>query len=277
MIRRAFKNTPLYLWMAIFIVIPMLMIFYYAFFEQGPDGMHFTLKFFTETITNVHYLGTIWYSIVLALISTFICLLMGYPLASIISNMDEKKQKFMILLFILPMWINFLIRTYALMTIFEDNGIINSFLTLIHLPTVHFLQNDGAVVLGMVFNFLPFMILPIYTSLTKIDKRIIEAAQDLGGNSFTVFRKITFPLSIPGIISGITMVFMPAVTTFIIPQLLNGGGKWTIGSLIEDKFKGGYYDPNSGSALSIILMVLIFISMSVLSKVDKDHEAGGLM
>jgi len=217
-----------------------------------------------------------WYSIWIALLSTVACLVLGYPLAMILSTVKIKLRNFMLILFILPMWMNFLIRTYALMAILEDNGTINSMLKFIGLPTIRILGTDWAIIIGMVYNFLPFMVFPIYTIMLKIDKGIIEAAQDLGANSLTVFSKVILPLSIPGIISGVMMVFMPAVTTFIIPQLLNNKS-WTIGTLIEMQFKGDAYNPNLGSAISLILMVLIVIGMSILNKFDHEHEAGGIL
>ncbi|MEG2338166.1 MAG: ABC transporter permease, partial [Clostridium sp.] len=181
----------------------------------------------------------------------------------------------LILLLIIPMWMNFLLRTYAWMNILEKSGLLNRFLDFIGLPTVDIMYTSSAVVLGMVYNFLPFMVLPIYTVLTKIDRRLIEAAQDLGANKRTVFRKVTFPLSLPGVISGITMVFMPAVTTFVISRLLGGGQYTLIGNLIEQQFLTTL-DWNFGSSISVIMLIVILISMAIMSKYDKDKEGVGL-
>jgi len=182
----------------------------------------------------------------------------------------------MVLLFVLPMWMNFLLRTYAWMTLLGKNGVINNVLGYFNLPTLNLLYNNGAVILGMIYNFIPFMVLPIYSVLAKMDKTLIEAAKDLGANEITVFRKVTFPLSLPGVITGITMVFMPAVSTFVIPKLLGGGQFMLIGNLVEQQFTY-VYDWNFGSAISIIMMIFILIAMAITTKYeDPAEESGGL-
>ncbi|MBQ7519740.1 MAG: ABC transporter permease, partial [Clostridia bacterium] len=212
----------------------------------------------------------------LALICTLICLLLGYPAAYFLASKDFNKNQTLFVLILLPMWMNFLLRTYAMMTLFEDNGVINSILQAVGLPKAKLVGTEGAVLLGMVYNFLPFMVLPIHTSLKKMDQRVIEAAEDLGANPVQVFQRVTLPLSLPGVISGITMVFMPSVTTFFIPRVLGGGNTRMFGDLIESTFKtAGNW--NLGSALSLIMMVLILISLSILRKADPNGEGGGIV
>lgn len=205
------------------------------------------------------------------MVATALCLLIGYPVAYIIANTSANVQKTMLLLVMMPMWMNFLLRTYAWMTLLEDTGIINNFLSFLGLPRLRLINTNGAIVLGMVYNFLPFMIMPIYSVLTKMDKRLIEAAQDLGSNAATVFKKIIMPLSVPGILSGINMVFVPAVSTFVISKML-GGGEMLIGDIIESQFFGSTYNPYLGAALSLILMVLVLICMAVMNLFGGDEE-----
>jgi len=265
---------PYIVWMVIFILVPLLLVVFYSVTTVTDEGIQFSLEHFKRFLEPV-YLIVLLRSIYLAFISTVICLVLGYPMAMILASKDISKKQFIVLLFILPMWMNFLLRTYAWMTLLENSGLINTFLSFIGLPNLNLLYNHQAVVLGMVYNFLPFMVLPIYSVLSKIDKSIIEAAQDLGANNFIVFRRIIFPLSLPGVMSGITMVFMPSVTTFVISRLLGGGQYTLIGNLIEQQFL--YVgDWNFGSALSVILIIIILLSMGVMSKYDKEHEGGGL-
>ena len=252
-------TTPYTIWMIIFVVVPIALVVYYALTDA--DG-HFT----TENIfAIVDYGKTFAVSLELALISTAICLLLAYPLAYTISRMHTRRQSTMIMLVMLPMWMNFLIRTYAWMTILENNGLINRFVRMLGGEGFRMINTNGAVVLGMVYNFLPYMILPIYTVLTKIEQSTIEAAQDLGANRVQVFRRILFPMSVPGIISGITMVFVPAVSTFVISKLLGGGKTFLIGNY------------NIGASLSLVLMLLILISMAIMNHFDKDESAGGML
>lgn len=266
-------TAPYTIWMAIFVVVPIALVVYYALTDAAG---HFT----TENLASiVDYRRTFGVSLELALISTVICLLMAYPLAYTIARMKAHRQSTMIMLVMLPMWMNFLIRTYAWMTILENNGLINRFVRLFGGEGFHMINTNGAVVLGMVYNFLPYMILPIYTALTKIEQSTIEAAQDLGANRVQVFRRILFPMSVPGIISGITMVFVPAVSTFVISKLLGGGKTFLIGDIIENYFLGntGTVNYNIGAALSLVLMLLILISMAVMNHFDKDESAGGML
>jgi len=265
---------PYIVWMLIFILVPLVLVLYYAVTVTTPAGTVFSLQNFEKFMQPI-YIKVLVRSIQLALVSTIICLLLGYPVAMILSGRDLSKKNILVLLFVIPMWMNFLLRTYAWMTLLEKKGLINTVLGFIGLPQINILYTDSAVILGMVYNFLPFMVLPIFSVMSKIDKSIIEAAEDLGSNSFTVFRKITLPLSLPGVVSGITMVFMPALTTFIISKLLGGSQYTLIGNLIEDQFMR-VYDWNFGSALSIIMMLLIVISMAVMSRYDREDAGGGL-
>ncbi len=254
-------------WMAIFTLVPMLLVLVFAFTDK-------TWNFTVENIINVGYYSNIFLrSIGLGALSTAICLLLGYPLAYIIAKIPAKKQGIVVMLIMLPMWMNFLLRTYAWMTILENNGLLNkvlSFLGVSH--PVSFINTSGAVVLGMVYNFLPYMILPIYSAISKIDKKIIEAAQDLGAGRRKVFFKVLLPLSLPGVISGVTMVFVPAVSTFIISKMLGGGAHILVGDLIEMQFLGSTYNPHLGSAISFVLMILIFISIGIMNQFDDSDE-----
>jgi len=189
--------------------------------------------------------------------------------------MSVKRQSMMVMLVMLPMWMNFLLRTYAWMSLLEDNGLINAALAAVGLPRVHMINTAGAVVLGMVYNYIPYMILPLYSVLTKIDQNVIEAAQDLGANDRKVFLKVVLPMSMPGVISGVTMVFVPAVSTFIISKMLGGGGNLLIGDLIDMQFLGSAYNPNLGSAISLVLMVIILICMGIMNQFDDGENVGG--
>lgn len=271
-----FLAYPYMIWMAIFIVIPLLLVLIYSFTTgniKDPSSLTFSIKGYAK-VFDVMYLSVIWKSFKLAFISTMLCLILGYPVALIISKTKVKYRGVLLLFFLVPIWMNFLLRTYAWMAILSPNGFINRLLSLLGLPTLSIMPGQTAVVLGMIYNFLPFMVLPIYTVLAKIDKSVLEAAMDLGANRAKTFFKVIFPLTLPGIISGITMVFMPAVSTFVISQLLGGGKELLIGNLIEQQFTV-QRDWNFGSALSIILMVMILISMAVMSKFDKDNGNGG--
>ncbi len=277
---------PYGVWMAVFIVAPILLVVFYAF--TGKSGA-LTLDNFTNMAAYASIFGR---SFLLAFIATVVCLLLGYPLAYIMSRQPPRWQSFYMMLIMLPMWMNFLLRTYAWMSILENNGFINQFLQNIgfidllnsvlqpetpirYLPLIN---TGGAVVLGMVYNFLPFMVLPIYNVLIKIDVKIIEAAQDLGAPSQAVFRKVIFPLSMPGVISGITMVFVPAVSTFVISKTLGGGKEMLIGDLIDLQFMGNAYNPQLGSAIALVMMALVFLCMLVMNRFDDGSgEEGGLL
>lgn len=253
-------------WMLIFTIIPLGLVIYFSLTDTS-GGFTF------ENLKNIgEYTPIFLSSIKLSAISTILCLLLGYPFAYIISKIKASKQTVILIFIMLPMWINFLLRTYAWMTLLENNGLINRFLGLFGLGPFHMINTQGAVVLGMVYNFLPYMIIPIYNVIIKIDKNVIVAAQDLGANSFNVMTRVIFPLSTPGIVSGITMVFVPAVSTFIISTMLGGGSNLMIGDLIELQFLGGSYDPNLGSALSLVLMVLILISMGIMNEFESGEE-----
>lgn len=268
---------PYIIWSALFIVIPLILVLVFSFTVENGDKLIFSLENYKRLINPI-YLKVFLRSIILAGSSTIICLLVGYPVAYIISKAHISKRNTLILLFILPMWMNFLLRTYAWVAILGKNGILNSFLGLFGIEPVTLLYTNFAILLGMVYNFLPFMVLPIYTSLSKMDNDLINAARDLGANSFQVFTKVIFPLSVPGVISGITMVFMPAVTTFAISRLLGGGKFMLLGDLIEQQFTV-VGDWNFGSAISIFMMIVILISMAVMSRFedDSDKEGGGLL
>lgn len=272
--RKNWISYPYIVWMIIFIVVPLLLVIFYGVTVKSDEGIRFSLENFQRIMEPV-YLKVLFRSIMLALVSTVVCLLLGYPAAMFLSGRDFKRKNTMILLFVIPMWMNFLLRTYAWMTLLERKGLINTLLSHIGLPTLDLLYNDQAVILGMVYNFLPFMVLPIYSVLSKIDGSIIEAAEDLGANAFTVFKRITLPSSLPGVLSGITMVFMPAVTTFVISRLLGGGQYTLVGNLIEQQFLT-VGDWNFGSSISIIMMLLILLSMGIMSKYEKENEGGGL-
>lgn len=213
----------------------------------------------------------------LALIATAICLVIAYPLAYMISRMQEARQKFALMLVMLPMWMNFLLRTYAWMTLLEKNGLINKLFGLIGLGPFEMINTQGAVVLGMIYNYLPFMILPLYSVMTKIDNRTIEAAQDLGANGIKVLGKVIIPLSMPGVATGITQVFVPSVSTFIISRMLGGGTNMLIGDLIDLQFLGNAYNPSLGAAISLVLMVFIILCMSITNQLDNEDAEGVLM
>lgn len=266
---------PYILWISIIIVVPMLLIVLYAFTKPGNDviTIRFTLNNFVKFFSDDIFMSVLQQSLKIAVITTILCILLGYPAAYIIANADEKRKIVLVLVITLPMWINMLVRTYAWMGILQDNGIINSILSFFNIPAIKMLHTDFAVILGMVYNFIPFMILQIYTSLTKMDKSYLEAADDLGANKVQSFLRITLPLSIPGVISGITLVFLPAVSSFFIPKLLGGGQYVLIGNVIESQFltSGNW---NFGSAISMIMAVIIMISMYVTKKIDKNPSAG---
>ena len=267
---------PYIVWIIIFIVVPLGLILLYSLTASELDikNMNLTLANFKRFL-DPRYLDVLWRSIDLALKSTAICLILGYPMAMIIARENIRKRNVMILFFVIPMWMNFLLRTYAWLTLLGKNGFINYIITKLGFGPLNLIYNDGAVLLGMVYNFLPFMVLPIYSVLIKIDKSLIEAAEDLGASKWEVFSKVIFPLSVPGIVTGITMVFMPAVSTFVISRLLGGGQYMLIGNLIEQQFLGTG-DWHFGSAISIIMMVFILIAMGITAKFDKDKEGGGL-
>ena len=273
-------SIPYVVWMAIFVVIPILMVVIYAFSSAGGG---FTLDNFARIWD---YAVVFTRSFKLALIATVICLLVGYPISCFLAREGAGFQRVAMMLIMLPMWMNFLLRTYAWMSILENTGLLNRFFDAIGLFDLinglfgteieyfKMINTQGAVVLGMVYNFLPFMILPIYSVIVKLDHRLIEAARDLGADSVTVFRRVTLPLSLPGVLSGITMVFVPAVSTFVISRMLGGGSNLLIGDLIEMQFLGNSYNLNVGSAMSLVLMIIVLLCMSFTSSFDEDEMEG---
>lgn len=269
--KKKLLGTPYFIWSAMFIVIPLCMVFYYGLTDRSGA---FTLENIIA-ITTPEHAKALWLALGLSLISTFICLLLAYPLAMILCNMKVNQHSFIVLIFILPMWMNFLLRTLAWQTLLEKTGVINNILSFFHLPALNIINTPYAIVLGMVYNFLPFMVLPIYNSLSKIDPNVINAARDLGANPRQVFLKITLPLTIPGIISGITMVFIPALTTFVISKLLGGSKILLIGNVVEEEFTQAS-NWHLGSGLSIVLMLFIIVNMVISAVFDKDGEGSVL-
>lgn len=271
-------GSPYIIWAVLFIIVPLCMVAYYAFTDKSGN---FT---FDNMLSIGKYTDTIILSIWLGLLATVISLVVAYPLAMIMASKGPEKQSRMTMLIMLPMWMNFLLRTYSWMTILEDNGFLTTGLNFIveninnlaglSLEPVHLINTRGAVVLGMVYNFLPYMILPIYTVMLKADRSLVEAAQDLGGNKLDVFRNVTIPLSVPGIVSGFTMVFVPSVSTFFISQKLGGTGTTLIGDIIETQFQTAN-NFNLGASLSFVLMILIFICLAVMNKFSDDD--GGVV
>jgi spermidine/putrescine transport system permease protein len=257
---------PYVLWMAIFVAAPVVLVLIYAF--TASDGS-FTPDNFSAmgTFTSVFLR-----SFFLALISTAVCLLLGYPIAYILSRESGRVQRAMMMLIMLPMWMNFLLRTYAWMSILENTGLLNRLLAFLGLPALRVINTPAAVVIGMVYNFLPFMILPIYSVIVKIDRSLIEAAQDLGAAPAGVFRRVIFPLSLPGVLSGITMVFVPAVSTFVISKLLGGGKEDLLGDLIERQFLGSAYNPHLGSAIALVMMLVVMLFMYFMNKFGEGEE-----
>lgn len=265
--------SPYIVWSTLFIVIPLIIIVFFSFTQETASGYSFTLENF-KRVLNSQYISVFKRSLILAFESKVLCLILGYPVAYFISKMKSNKRNILIMLFIVPMWMNFLLRTYAWLPILGKNGVINNFLSAIGLNTINILYTDAAVLLGMVYNFLPFMILPIYTVLIKMDNSLIDAAADLGANKRQIFTKVIFPLSMPGVITGITMVFMPAVSTFVISRLLGGGQYMLLGNLIETQFTT-MGDWNFGSALAIFMMIIILISMAIMNKFEGTESMEG--
>ena len=270
--------VPYEVWMAIFVVAPIVIIVVYAF--SSADG-----GFSLENFVNMgEYTDVFLRSFKLALIATAVCLLIGYPVSYWMSREGKSFQRMAMVLIMLPMWMNFLLRTYSWMTILENNGLLNQLFQKIGLialynrvtgADVEFFQminTQGAVVLGMVYNYLPFMILPIYSVIIKLDRSLIEAARDLGANSVMVFRKVILPLSLPGVLSGITMVFVPSVSTFAISRMLGGGTELLLGDLSERQFLGGAYNPQLGAAISLVMMVIVLVCMIVMNRFGEGEE-----
>lgn len=256
---------PYIIWMCIFTLIPLLLV---VFFALTTENNEFTLS--NLTAMN-DYLDVLFRSVGFAVIATIICLVIGFPIALFIVRMPKTKQSTMLMIVLLPMWINFLLRTYAWMTILEENGLINRFLGVFGIGPLNLMNNSGAVVLGMVYNYLPFMILPLYSVMTKIDESVVEAAQDLGCSNINVLRKITIPMSMPGITTGIIAVFVPSVSTFIISRMLGGGTNDLIGDIIEAQFLGNSYNPHLGSAMALVLIILVLLIMSIFNQTSGEE------
>ncbi|MDR3310202.1 MAG: ABC transporter permease [Oscillospiraceae bacterium] len=256
--------APYVLWLAVFVAAPILIIAVFAFVRNGGG---FTLSHFAEAARSWKVFGRSFW---LAFVATAICLLLGYPLAYVLSRESANVQRVMSMLIMLPMWMNFLLRTYAWMSILEENnGLLNRLLGFLRLPQLHIANSPTAVVIGMVYNFLPFMVLPLYSVLVKLDKRLVEAAQDLGATPVQVFRRVTFRLSLPGVISGVTMVFVPAVSTFAISKLLGGGKSDLLGDLIERNFLS---NKPFGSAISLLMMVICMVFIGLMNKFGDGGE-----
>ena len=269
---------PYVIWMALFVVAPIIMVVIYAF-SASVGG--FTLDNFAKMGT---YTVVFTRSFKLALIATAICVLIGYPVSYKMSKEGPRFQRLAMVLIMLPMWMNFLLRTYSWMTILENNGLLNQLFQKIGLISLYnhifgtnleyfsMMNTQGAVVLGMVYNYLPFMILPIYSVIIKLDHSLLEAARDLGAGSLTVFRRVILPLSLPGVVSGITMVFVPSVSTFAISRMLGGGTELLLGDLIERQFLGGAYNPQLGAAISLVMMLIVVVCMLVMNRFGEGEE-----
>ena len=276
--KRSLFAVPYVGWMALFVVIPIIMVVVYAFTTAGGG---FTLENFARMGT---YAAVFTRSFWLAILATLICLLAGYPAAYFISRESPRFQRIAMMLIMLPMWMNFLLRTYSWMSILENNGLINRFFSSIGLFSLinrilgtnmeyfPMINTQGAVVLGMVYNYLPFMVLPIYSVIQKMDGSLLEAATDLGAGSARVFRKVILPLSLPGVLSGVTMVFVPSVSTFAISRLLGGGTQMMLGDLIEQQFLGGAYNPHLGAAIALVMMVIVVVCMVVMNHFGEGEE-----
>ena len=275
--KRAWFAFPYVIWMALFVVIPIVIMAVYAFTVTDPvtNAALPTLENFTGMGL---YLSVFLRSFWLALLATLVCLLIGYPVSYWMAKEGPRFQRAAMALIMLPMWMNFLLRTYSWMSILENNGLLNQLfravglLDLLGVDHIQMIGTPGAVVLGMVYNYLPFMILPIYSVIVKLDGSLIEAARDLGADGARVFSKVIFPLSLPGILSGVTMVFVPAVSTFAISQLLGGGTQMMLGDLIEAQFLGGAYDPHLGAAISMVMMVIVVVCMAVMNHFGEGEE-----
>ena len=271
-------SAPYVVWMALVVVAPIIMVVVYAFTQSGGG---FTLDNFAKMGT---YTVIFARSFQLAIVATIVCLLLGYPLAYVMAKEGPGFQRIAMVLIMLPMWVNFLLRTYAWMAILENNGILNNFFEAIgifdlingifgtDLQSFRMIRTQGAVVLGMVYNYLPFMVLPIYSVIIKLDHSLLEAARDLGANSALVFRKVIFPLSLPGVLSGVTMVFVPSVSTFAISRMLGGNNQMLLGNLIEQQFLGGAYNPYLGSAIALVMMVIVIVCMVVMNHFGEGEE-----
>ena len=266
--RKKLMAGPYLLWMLVFTIVPLLFVFYYGF--TSSDGT-FTFSNITAIFEKIH-IQALGLSLLLAVITTAVCLLFAYPLALILSKSAAKNRSFVIFIFILPMWINFLLRIIAIRMLLSDNGILNYILSALNLPNFSIMYTPAAIVIGMVYDYFPFMVLPIYNALIKIDRNLLDAAGDFGATPARTFRKIIFPLSVPGVISGITMVFVPSISEFVIADILGGGKVLLIGNIIEQEFNQGN-NWHLGSGISIVLMIFIFVSMMIGEMKGSGEEA----
>ena len=262
---------PYFIWMVLFTVVPLIIVVYYALTDGSGN---FTIA----NLTSVSGYGSVFArSLLLALVATVICLVIAFPVGYFLSRLRVNKQHIMLMLVMLPMWMNFLLRTYAWMGLLSINGPVNAVLGFLGLGPYTMLNTSGAVVLGMVYNYLPFMVIPLYSIMTKIEPYTLEAAGDLGANPWNTFTRVVLPLSVPGITTGITMVFVPSVSTFIISRMLGGGSNMMVGDLIETQFLGNAYNPNLGSAISLVLMVFILLVMSLMNQFEDNDDRGGML
>ena len=274
--KSTYLALPYFAWAVIFTVLPLLLVFMFAVFRNDGEGYYFTMEYLSQLVSGKEeIIAALIRSLKLSAIATIVCLILGYPLAYILANSKSKYKSFLTTLIILPMWMNFLVRTYALLSLMENSGLINQFLGLFGIDRIQFLYKESSIAIGMIYNYLPFMVLPIHSVLSKMDNRLIEAAEDLGANSVKVFTKVIFPLSLGGVISGIEMVFIPSITTFALSQILGGSKTLLIGDMIERQFlefnNWGY-----GSLLSVIVIVIVLLSMFITSRFgSSDNESGG--
>ena len=275
---------PYVLWMTLVVIVPILLVVVYAFTASGETAADiggFTLDNFSRMGT---YTVIFARSFQLALVATLVCLLIGYPLAYVMAKEGPSFQRVAMVIIMLPMWVNFLLRTYAWMAILENNGLLNQFFSAIGLFDLvnglfgtdiqyfRMIRTQGAVVLGMVYNYLPFMVLPIYSVIIKLDHSLVEAARDLGASSAGVFRRVTLPLSLPGVLSGVTMVFVPSVSTFAISRMMGGNNQMLLGNLIENQFLGGAYNPHLGSAIALVMMIIVVACMWIMNRFGEGEE-----
>lgn len=272
-LRTGVLNTPYVIWSALFIIIPLIFVAYYSFFDNGKFTLEFIAKF-----TEKNNQSAFWLSVLLSLGATVISLIVAYPFAYFLSRLGPTSQRIQMVLIMLPMWMNMLVRTYSWSNILETNGILNKFFSLVGMGPYTMLGTKGAVILGMVYNYLPYMILPIYTAMTKIERSLLEAADDLGATPWEKLKRVIMPLSVPGIISGIIMVFVPSISTFYISQRMSNGQIVLIGDIIETQIKEYYTDGglNVGAAMSFVLMVIILICTFIMNRFS-DDETGGMV
>lgn len=274
--KSGYLALPYFAWAVIFTVLPLLLVFMFAVFRNDGEGYYFTTEYLSQLVLGKEeIIAALLRSLKLSAVATIVCLILGYPLAYILANSKSRYKGFLTTLIILPMWMNFLVRTYALLSLMENSGLINQFLGLFGIDRIQFLYKESSIAIGMIYNYLPFMVLPIHSVLSKMDNRLIEAAEDLGANKLKVFTKVIFPLSLGGVISGIEMVFIPSITTFALSQILGGSKTLLIGDMIERQFlefnNWGY-----GSLLSVIVIVIVLLSMFITSRFgSSDNESGG--